>query len=141
LNEVVINRSERLFQRWLATALVGNLMLLLCMSMWFPGAGFDFDAPHVKLVLGSGLAVVLAILFSIAGLILRRHFELFGGAVASLQILGMIPAVLAIGPWPNGDDGGKMGWSAVVVSLMAILAITGIVHSVLVLIAPRSDRR
>jgi hypothetical protein len=136
LNEVVMNRS----QRWLATALVGNLMLLLCMNMWFPGAGFDLDAPHVRLVLGSGLAVVLAILLSIAGLILRRHFELFGGAVASLQLLGMIPAVLAIGPWPNGDDGGKMGWIAVVVPLIAILAIAGVVYSVLVLLAPRSDR-
>ena len=135
-----MNRAQRLFQMWLAAALVGNLMLLVCMSMWFPEVGFDFYAPLVRLVLGSGLAVVLAILLSIAGLILRRHFELFGGSVASLQLLGMIPAVLAIGPWPGGDDGGKMGWATVVVSLMAILAVTGIVYCVLVLIARRSDR-
>jgi hypothetical protein len=124
---MIMTRCLRWFRIWFVTAIVGNALVLLSMSMWFPAAGWDvLNAQHVRLVAASGLAVGLAVILAAVGLALRGSHESVGWGTALVQSIGVIPAVSAVNAWPGGDDGSKMGWTGVVVPAMAILGVLGI---------------
>jgi NADH:ubiquinone oxidoreductase subunit K len=123
--------ENRVLPGWLAALLIGNALAVSAMGLWFPGAGFDpFNSQHVRLVVMTGAAAAEAIALSIAGLIFRRRCSVLMVTVAAVQMLGVVPAVLAPGVWPGGDDGPKIGWTGIVVPLMAILALVAAIACV-----------
>jgi hypothetical protein len=122
-----MGKGDRLQQIFWVTFAVGNLLALISMIVWFPAAGLDiFYFAHVRLVVIAGITVALSMVFSTIGFF-RHDRNRVIWVVGLLQILQLIPAFCAIGVWPGGDDGAKIGWTGIVMPIMAVIAIFGFV--------------
>jgi Kef-type K+ transport system membrane component KefB len=121
------------YRGWFVIFLVGNIMVLLAVGLWRPSTGFDvFNFQHVRLIVLAAFNTSLAAAISAAGLLLRRHHGAMLCAAALFQVLALIPAIYALGPWPGGDDGPRMGWEGIVIPGMGLLALAGIIASLFV---------
>ncbi len=129
--ETSMHLRNRVLAGWLTALLIGNALAVSAVGLWFPEAGFDpFNFRHVRLVVMTGAAAAVAVALSITGLVSRRRCGVCMATVAAVQMLGVIPAVLAPGAWPGGDDGGKIGWTGIVAPLMAISALVAAIASI-----------
>jgi len=107
-------------------------LVLLAVGNWFPAVGLDvFNYQHVRLAVLAALATTLAVVISALSLLWHRNYQAAVGTVALLQLLAPIAAIYALRPWPGGDDGCMIGWEGIVIPSMSVVALAGVVASLL----------
>jgi hypothetical protein len=130
--------SDRWTKRTATAFAAANLVVLICIVLCYPAAGLNlFYFSHVRLYVLAGIIAASSMLLSIIA-IRGRDRSARIRIIELLQMLQLIPAVSAIGVWPGGDDAGKIGWTGLVVPVVAIVALAGLFEFVISAFSKRS---
>jgi hypothetical protein len=119
----MIKKSSRQIQILSGTLGIGNLIIIICIMLWFPAVGFDpFNFEHVRYVVAAEMISII-ILADLSVSFVRNSGYLPFWVAAVLQIAQWLLAKGAVPSWPGGDDGCKIGWQLFVMPVMVVITL------------------